>query len=186
VTNSLVRTDGQPWTSLELSLERDADDRSLPKSSGPIKDLPILFDWLLETGLFEFAVLAKKDVGILGALTSTRWPSWPQVVLETSDARVALPALIAAGTRGFELIVGAKVNHAELFAFLTRFGYREAGISGLGSGESHDLTRVSSHRESFNRGIVLATRLEAKCLCVFAHDADPIYLLSPAGAQVSD
>jgi hypothetical protein len=167
-------TDDQVLKTIEMS--RDASARF---ARGEIlSDQPAseCFQWLERMNLFECAVVVPKRT-LLQKLFRSPEPAWPQVVMGPDEFRVALPMFEATALSGFRLIVGVKSGVDDLVAFFAGLGYRLEGRGVYGSGDPHDPTSATWSKAALQRGVSLASRLCRSPLCVFAHDADPVYLL---------
>lgn len=156
-----------------LELLADASNRVgagevlLPMS--PVTDF---FDWLFDANSFECAVLIPRK-----GLLWRKHAAWPSVIVDAEVARHSRDVLEKAAQSGFELIIGTRLKLEDLSSFFCRLGYREQGEGIFGSGDKHDTERAAWNKESFAQGVVIATKLCAHPLCVFAHDGDPVYLL---------
>ena len=71
--------------------------------------------------------------------------------------------------------VGSESNDLE--KVFTSLGYRVEGSGLNASGGQHDPTVIAWNREAFMGAIRVASKLCRSPLSVFAHDADPVYVL---------
>ena len=167
----------QSWLSTELledaSLREDAD---VPTS--PDELVKEFFDWQFKTGAFDFVVASKADDNFLLKIIRPHRLNWPQVILETENTTLNQASFVRLALKGFRLLVATNSSANEVINFFGERSYGQIGSSLFSSGEDHDPLRASWNRESLTRSVVIATRMGAKLICCFAHDADPIYLLS--------
>lgn len=141
------------------------------------------FDWLLKMNAFECAVVLPKPMLLRRVLRGQK-PAWPHVTTCADQLRVARSVFEATALSGFRLIVGVKSRLDDLVAFFTGLGYRLEGRGVYGSSDQHDLTSAVWNKAALREGVQLASRLCHSPICVFAHDADPVYILhkdSPTG-----
>ena len=165
------------WLSTELQ-----EDASLRK----VADIPIspdelvkeFFNWQFKTGAFDFVVVSETDENPILKKMRPHKLNWPQVILESDNATLNQASFVRLALRGFQLIVATNSSANEVISFFGDRSYRQIGSSLFSSGEEHDPLRASWNRESLTRSVAIATRMGAKLICCFAHDADPIYLLS--------
>ncbi len=175
--NSEIAIAKQSWLSTKLqedaSLRKVADIPTSPDEL--VKDF---FDWQFKTGAFDFVVASEADENSVLKMIRPHRLNWPQVILETENATLNQASFVRLALKGFQLIVATNSSANEVINFFGDRSYRQVGSSLFSSGEEHDPLRASWNRESLTRSVAIATRMGAKLICCFAHDADPIYLLS--------
>lgn len=138
----------------------------------PIEVVRQCLDWQFRSATFDYAVLV--DAPWLGSRTVARWP---RIIADASEAQRGVSSLAERGARGFELVVGGTNTGEAIRDFLIASGYQYVGECPYGSKAAYDLS-VAPLSDTFTPALNVAMRLGACTLCVFAHDADPIYLLS--------
>ena len=136
------------------------------------------YEWQFQTGTFDFAIVSKTGSGTLFGFQKNQEAKPCQVILGIDQAKDALETLQVSANRGFEVIVASKSSLDDIKEFWKQKGYRLSGRSQLGSGGEHDLLPAAWNPDVLEHILSVASRMEGKTLCVFAHDADPIYLLS--------
>jgi hypothetical protein len=138
--------------------------------------LKILLDWLFESNRLDCAVLAPRSRALQG-------PSWPRVLLAEYSGTPARGTLEKAARSGFRLVICTRVGHKQLIEFLSRAGYQVSGESIWGSGDEHDPLRPAWNKEVLSQIVAVAARLRGNAICLFGHDADPLYVLSNGDSE---
>lgn len=136
-------------------------------------------DWQLTSGLFRYAVFAAER-GLFGSFRRGRNP-FPAVCSSVSDAEKHRSLFVKRALRGFELIV-ANDNGPDVFGqFFTKFGY-VASPAPLASNVGNSLMKAAWNASELSPALELAVKLGGKVFCCFAHDADPVYVVSVDGS----
>ena len=82
-----------------------------------------------------------------------------------------------AAESGFRLILGVNSSLDDIVAAFTKLGYRVEGRGVYGDGGEHDPMMAAPSDVGLARGVQVASDLCGATLCMFAHDADPVYIL---------
>jgi hypothetical protein len=90
-----------------------------------------------------------------------------EVLANSEHIKMKLPDIVRSAIRGHELVVSVKIGKEELEAFYFRYGYSVAGQYAW-----------ASELSALNNAVGISLMRGANLLCIFGHDADPIYLLS--------
>lgn len=176
VHNDITVTKQSGWLSTEL-LE-DASLRKIAEiPTSPDELVNAFFNWQFQTGAFDFGIIAATNENPILKIIRRNRLNWPQVILDTDNAKLNQASLVRIALRGFQLIVATNSGANEVIDFFRSHSYRQVGSSPFSSGEKHDPLRATWNREDLTRSIAIASRMGAKLICCFAHDADPIYLL---------
>jgi len=139
-------------------------------STDPMHDS---LEWGLSDSVFMCAVIAPPQ---RNPRKSGRHV-WPQATAMLSTAIDHRALLQESGNSGFELIVGTNSDCDTAIRVFGNLGYKEAGRSICGSHEKHDPLAAAWNKDDLTSAIQIAVRLSSGVLCLFAHDADPVYLL---------
>ena len=141
-----------------------------------IPDNPVgsFLDWLFESGTFGCAVL----VPTAGILRIKSAPEWPQVIVDVNDARNSRAFLEKRAKSGFELVVGISMASEVVLEVFRGLGYDESSPRQFPNADLRDDLQATWNKESLVQAITVATKLCNQTLCVFAHDGDPIYVLT--------
>jgi hypothetical protein len=169
-------TDEQPiLKAIEMSMDASA---RFARGETLLSDRPEseFFHWLIQMNAFDCAVVLPKR-SLLQQVFRGQQLAWPQVTTCPDELKRARPIFEETALSGFRLIVGVKSGIDELVAFFARLGYRLEGRGVYGSADQHDPTSATWNRAALQQGVQVASKLCQSPLCVFAHDADPVYLL---------
>ena len=150
----------EEWSVLELSGELAST--SANSKLYPSQAMPLYFEWQLRDELFDFGIIYGQKNDFL-------------VLITADNAKAHTPMLAKSALNGWELLVATKSTSDDIIEFFTRYGYRRATEKFLQFTFDHEL--FSWNGISLSSAITSADRLGAKNLCVFSHDADPIYVL---------
>jgi hypothetical protein len=107
-----------------------------------------------------------------------------RTVTDLTEAIRKRPVLERAMQAGFEVVFGIRMTIPALQAQFVAWGYRELGRGRFGAEDEHDPSTVpwNATKEDFASAVEQAA-LHATTLCIFGHDADPVYLLSTELAE---
>ena len=152
---------------VELSAPNWQQQERASLHSEPLKTV---LDWLFETKQFDCAVVAPRS-GIL------QRHGWPRVLLAEYNRPSERAILERAAQSGFRLVIGTRGGRQELTECFERVGYRVSGEGIYGTGDRHDPLRPASNAGALEQTVAIASRLCRNTLCLFGHDADPVYLL---------
>lgn len=166
------------WRSFEISLGPSPAADPYPSRRSPIELVLELLDRQLNSGAFAYALVIDRPFGPIGRLISTPVAEWPRVVVNTDAARRGASVLAQHGAQGFELVIGSSSSHEDLRDFFIERGYRQTADALYGSGKPGDIGAAAPHDDRFAQALAVAMTLPARTLCVFAHDVDPVYVLS--------
>lgn len=171
----MMANDDLDLKSVEMSLDAS---RRISRGELIAAETPLsaFLDWLVESGSFECAVWVPERT-ILQQFICRLEQTWPRVLVSTSDLRRARPSIEKAARSGFRLVIGVRSEWNELEKFFTRVGYRVEGSGLYAKGGQHDPTVAAWNKEAFMGAVRVASKLCRSLLCVFAHDADPVYVL---------
>jgi len=173
------------WTVQELVIDRTLGKPECQYGESSLTLIKRFFEWQFKMGTFDFVLMSgSKDRPLLSALKKPEANLF-RIISNIEEAVNALDDLEDTSNRGFELVMASSSSIAEMEGFWKQQGYRVEGSSPLGSGRKHDLLSAAWNKESIERMIYVATRMRAKLLCVFAHDADPLYLLVQDGIDTT-
>lgn len=164
-----------PLKSMELYLrasERYAKGEAI-LSNNPVSRF---FDWLLDTRSFGCAVLVPER-GILQRIFHSHREARPQATISSEEFRARRPTFETAAMSGSRLVVGVRARSDILVAFFLGLGYHVEGTGLYASGDPHDPIGANWQAEDLMQCIDVATALGQSTLCIFAHDADPVYIL---------
>ena len=169
------------WTVQELVVDRTAGKPECQYGESSLDLIKSFYEWQLKIGTFDFVLMSgSKDRPILSTLKKPEANLF-RLISNAEEAVKTLADLQDTANRGFELVMASSSSIADIEGFWKQKGYRVEGSSPLGSGREHDLFSAAWNKDSLERMIYVAARMRAKSLCVFAHDADPLYLLTQDG-----
>lgn len=166
------------WMVDELDSERSPQKVSSGFAFSSLDLVKSFYEWQFRAGTFDFALIARRGGGTLFGFHKTQEANLCQVILGIDQAKDALETLQVSANRGFELVVASNSSLDEIEEFWKQMGYRLSGRSQLGSRGEHDLLPAAWNPDVLEHTLSVASRMGGKTLCVFAHDADPIYLLT--------
>ena len=137
------------------------------------------FDWQFQEKKFDFALIAPSRKKLLSIIFKEK-PSFEHfdILLTQEEALRNKTELEKSALHGYELLFATKSNNKELEGFFKKYGYISTGSAHLGDHSKHDLLTASWNSKRLLHGLKLAHRMQAYTLCCFAHDADPVYILS--------
>ena len=125
--------------------------------------------WLQVKGTFECALILPRE-GI-----------WRKAILPSI---AVTPGAVERHREGIETavrldgaVIGVRTPRDAVLTFFSGFGYQIVGETTFGSGDKCD-PKTAFCREILTEAVEVASRLCQHTLCVFWHDADPIYLLT--------
>jgi hypothetical protein len=148
-----------------VELESYGDDRVPDHSCAAT-----LLDWLVDEERFDVGV-ARIASGPFRRLT------WSCIVLSSAEARARRELLLKIAQRGFSLVIAVKVSVDELLAFFLERGFTVSGRGRFCEGDEHDPCSAAPDSSTLEEIVYIASRLSSQPLCVFAHEAEPIYVL---------
>jgi hypothetical protein len=161
-----------------MSIRRPPAVDPFPLRTSPTELVSEFLDQQWSTGAFAYAIVMDIPFGPIACLTSTPTGEWPRIVIDAREARRGVRALAERGARGFELVLASSSCLEDLRAFFTDRGYRNDADALYGSGDNGDISATPPHDDRFARALSVAMMIGGATLCVFAHDVDPVYLLS--------
>lgn len=154
------------WKVTELDLiGSDWENRAISVAT-LIRDF---FNWLEKCEGFDFVVIARNRsrhhlfgfVGWGGRVIEN------EVLPNMEHIEKRFPDIVRSAICGYELVVSINTSKDELVAFYSKYGYSVASQY-----------TWASELPALNKALGFALTMEADLLCIFGHDADPIYLLS--------
>ncbi len=86
--------------------------------------------------------------------------------------------LFKAALSGHILVFASYSPLPQIKNFFERYGYIETGHQNLNEENKHPLFIDGWDTEQITQSLLQATKTNAHTLCCFAHDADPIYIIS--------
>lgn len=144
---------------------------SYPNGGAPEQDsVDVLMSWCLSEERFDGAV-ARIGSGLVRRVT------WPCVVLSLAEAHAHRSLLLRTAQTGFSLVVAVRATVEEFVSFSTGAGLSSSGRGRFRGGGEHDPFSVAGDQLALEELVYIGSRLSDKILCVFAHDADPVYVL---------
>ena len=172
VVNSMAKTE-QDLLAIELcgDFSKKAASGVTGASRDPMHDS---LEWGLSDSVFMCAVIAPPQ----RTLRKSERNVWPQTTVTLSAAIDRRTSLQESGMSGFELVIGTSTDCDSAIQVFGKLGYQEAGRSICGSGDKHDPLAAAWNKVDLSNAVQIAARLSSGVLCIFAHDADPVYLLT--------
>lgn len=168
--------DNTHWTVMEMS----SGENTSPEK--PFFDPKYFFEWQVQENKFDFAITSHSKKRFLPAfLNKIRTPHGHNVITTAEDALHNMNDLKKSSLRGYELIFATTLSPDELEAFFKKHGYHCDGYALLGDRSKHDVFYAAWNDQKLMQALSLAKRLNAVTLCCFAHDADPVYIISKNG-----
>ena len=149
--------------------------RQADTAANPDVTVKTFFDWLFEHGFFDFAVLAADRVGVLSSVLGSASRQLPGVWLDSATARKSVAEDVERVLKGFTVIFGTKATSDACQAFFTHRGYAAQNAE---HNDVRDLLKGAWNSPELEDAVRVAARLGATSYCCFAHDADPVYLLT--------
>lgn len=162
----------------ELTAERSSQKPKTDFSGSSLDLIKSFYEWQFRMGTFDFALILRSEGTSLFSALKKSESNVCKTILGIKEAEIALDTLQAASNRGFELVVASNSSIEEMEEFWKQKGYRVVSRSRLGTHKEHDLLTAAWNKEALERMIYIASRMGGKSLCVFSHDADPLYLLT--------
>lgn len=146
------------WAVIELSGEHA--NKRLDVSLYPSQSVSAFFEWQLRDQHFDFGVVYKDRLLTL---------------VDKASASANTLFLEKSAQRGWELLISTTCTTEVLKTFFAAYGYKQASEATLHLDSKHEL--FSWNGANLSAALAWAERLRATHICLFAHDADPIYLL---------
>jgi len=159
-------------------VEMSGEDRWRQADTAKNPDATVngFLDWLFEGGFFDYAVIVADRANLLTSAFGSSSRQLPGVWLDSTTARKRATESLNRVLKGFEIIFGTTATPDVCQTFFTKLGYvvRKAEHNDLKSG----FLEEAWNSQELEEAVRVAARLGAKCFCCFAHDADPVYLLT--------
>jgi hypothetical protein len=161
------------WSVMELSAEETTAQGLAEAPRSPAGLVSDFLDWQFKSGAFDAAVFAGSKSNLLVRPFSGRPAELPQVMLASAMHDVYREVLQRAAVRGFELLVSSNSTERDLESFFQNQGYSLSSPCSVDS-----FTSAAWNRGMLEAALDVIARIAAQTVCCFAHDADPVYLLS--------
>jgi hypothetical protein len=129
-----------------------------------------LLSWLLSDERFDGAV-ARFSTGPFRSM------EWPCIVLSSTEANARRPLLLKSAQVGYSLVIATKTTVEEIVSFSAGVGFTLSGRGRLRGRDDHDPLSGAWDPGALEELIYIASRFSDNQLCLFAHDADPVYVL---------
>ena len=134
-------------------------------------------NWQFKIKYFQ-AVIFIPSTSLLSGMLGSRESQWPQVVLDASEVQENLDFFFKLILKGWHLILTSNSTLEDSIVFFEDAGLCQSGSSGLYSGEDYDLLSLPWNRDFLEKSFAISLKMNAKLVCCFGHDGEPIYLLS--------
>lgn len=165
------------WKVIEMSGETASSAADSPRY--PCSVLKPFFEWQFEEKKFDFAIIAPSRKSFLPKVFQQRcFFDGLNLIVNLEQAMQSQTDLEKAALRGYELVFATTSSTLTLEKFFNNYGYLCAGHARLGDRSKHDLFSASWNDKKMLQALSFCKRMGAASLCCFAHDAEPVYILS--------
>lgn len=167
---------GYSLQTTELSGEyaKSVSSDSAPESPSTL--VHAFIEWQLASNSFEYAVIAAQSSNRITKYFKAN-NSLDSLFISRESLKSSYSLIVECALYGFKLIIASTSSKEEFIEFFTRFGY-VISIEDKTIAADTLLLRAAWNRSDLSTALELALQRRGNVFCCFAHDADPVYLLT--------
>lgn len=164
------------FTTTELSAEKANSALSELVYASPSDVISKYFDWLIDSKKFRFALVVPSRQTKLLPSFRERHP-FPSICASAEQLAAHRTLLTDIAQRGFEFITSVSGEKQDHFDFFEQFQF-EIIDEKANDGKETPLLSAAWNKTNLAITLDVALHLGGDVFCCFAHDADPIFVIS--------